>query len=101
MMRVRMNTSRVVAVVLIAAAAVWIGSGVMSKGEQVPDQKETKQPESVLFKVRVASAAVEPHAPTLTLSGRTEADRRANAMARTAGVIIDLKVRRGSVVKPG
>jgi multidrug efflux system membrane fusion protein len=49
----------------------------------------------------VIEATVEPHVPSLIVSGRTEADRRASAMARTPGVIADLKVRRGSVVKQG
>ncbi|HEX2727887.1 MAG TPA: efflux RND transporter periplasmic adaptor subunit, partial [Beijerinckiaceae bacterium] len=37
----------------------------------------------------------------IVLSGRTEADKRAVAMARAAGVIQELRVRRGSQVKKG
>ena len=37
----------------------------------------------------------------IVLSGRTEADNRATAVARTSGSIVELRVKRGSVVKKG
>ena len=43
----------------------------------------------------------EMHVKTVTLSGRTEADNRATAVARTTGSIVSLKVRRGSQVNQG
>jgi multidrug efflux system membrane fusion protein len=41
------------------------------------------------------------HQRRITLSGRTEADRKVWASARTSGVVLDLRVRRGAVVKAG
>ena len=43
----------------------------------------------------------ESHARAIVLSGRTEADDRASAVARTAGSIVELKVRRGDGVSEG
>ena len=100
-----MKLSRIVAVVVILVAAVWIGSGVIGKSDQsarqTADQDSNGPEPRARFKVSVLVAVVEPHMPRVILSGRTEADRRASAIARTPGVIVDLKVRRGSVVKQG
>ena len=52
-----------------------------------------------LFKVAVAPAKVESHSPTLTLSGRTEADRKVVIAARTGGVLTELRVKRGQYVE--
>ena len=86
-----MMYSRILALVLIVAATLWIGSGVFGRTE-APAETETQatapaaQP---LFQVAVMPAAVEEHSRTLSLSGRTEADNRASAMARTAGSIVE------------
>jgi len=99
-----MKLSRIVAAVLILTATLWIGSGVIGKSNQstAPTGQASNASEPrARFKVSVMEAVVERHAPNVILSGRTEADRRASAIARTSGVIVDLKVRRGSVVKQG
>jgi multidrug efflux system membrane fusion protein len=97
-----MKASRVAAVGLVAAAALWMGSGHLFPPE--PEQSnaairtndtETKKP----FRVAVTEVAVVPHARKLVLSGRTEADRKVTITARTGGVITELNVRRGSRVK--
>ncbi len=99
-----MKYSRILAVIIVVAATLWIGSGVFGRTE-APDASAaataaapTTQP---LFKVAVIPAKVEEHSRTLVLSGRTEADDRASAVARTAGSILQLNVRRGDVVKEG
>jgi multidrug efflux system membrane fusion protein len=51
--------------------------------------------------VAVAAASVEPHSRKLVLSGRTEADKKVMALARTNGVLTELKVRRGQTVQKG
>lgn len=101
-----MNQSRIIAAVLIVAAALWIGSGVIGRGGQSTQQAASQAAASsgeqrARFKVSVMDARLERHMPNVILSGRTEADKRASAIARLPGVIVDLKVRRGSVVKPG
>src|SRR5262249_29252522 len=99
---VTMKASRIAAIGLVAAAALWMGSGHLFPPE--PDHgnaairsstAETKKP----FRVAVTEIAVVPHTRKLILSGRTEADRKVTLTARTGGVVTELKVRRGTRVK--
>lgn len=94
--------SRVLAVIIVVAATLWIGSGVLGRTEE-PSATEAPAAEMAqpLFKVAVVTAKAESHARGIVLSGRTEADGRASAVARTTGSIVELKVRRGTVVKEG
>lgn len=98
-----MKGSHITAIVLVLGAAVWIGSGVLGKEERksASDRVAATQQVAAPFQVSVFTAKVETHARTITLSGRTEADRKAAAIARAPGVIDDLKVRRGSAVAAG
>ena len=99
-----MKASRLTAVGMVAAAVVWIASGHLlphdsAQGEAAVRSNAAKsQP---LFRVAVSPAKVEPHSPTLTLSGRTEADRKVAVTARTGGVLNELRVKRGQQVKQG
>ena len=97
-----MMFSRILAVLIVIGATLWIGSGVFGRTEE-PEQAavESSSAEEAPFRVSVITAEVEPHARSIALSGRTEADDRATAVARTAGSIAELKVRRGSVVAEG
>ena len=99
-----MKASRITAVGLVAAAALWIASGHFLPREsaessaaiQTNDQ-DSKKP----FHVGVTQTSLVPHSRKLVLSGRTEADRRVTVTARTGGVLTALNVRRGTVVKGG
>jgi membrane fusion protein, multidrug efflux system len=99
-----MKGSRIAAVGLVAAAALWIGSGYFMPHEG-HDSRAAVQPSQAapeaLFRVAVATTQVVPHSRTLILSGRTEADQKVMVTARTGGVITDLKVRRGARVEKG
>jgi multidrug efflux system membrane fusion protein len=98
-----MNASRIAAIAIVLAVAAWLGSGRFggAQSEAPVTTASVQQPEAQLFRVAVAPVEVAPHARRVVLSGRTEADKRAVAMARAAGVIQELSVRRGSVVKKG
>lgn len=98
-----MKASRITAVGLVAAAALWIASGHLiphespeSRASQRPNEKAEK-----LFRVGVIETSVVEHSRKLLLSGRTEADKKVTAAARTGGVLTELRVKRGSVVKKG
>ena len=99
-----MKSSRLTAVGMVAAAVLWIASGHLlphdsAEGEAAIRANEAKsQP---LFRVAVTPATIAPHSPTLTLSGRTEADRKVAVTARTGGVLTELRVKRGQQVKQG
>lgn len=97
-----MKASRITAVGIVAAAVLWIASGYLfphetAKGEAAVRPGEAKQ--QPLFRVSVAPVKIEPHAPTLTLSGRTEADRKVAITARTGGTLVELRVKRGQHVQ--
>jgi multidrug efflux system membrane fusion protein len=98
------KANRIVAVGIVVAAAAWIVSGHLfphengeSRAAIGPAAVDAAKP----FRVSVAVAHVEPRSRQLVLSGRTEADRKMMVTARVDGVVSDLKVRRGSVVKEG
>ena len=98
-----MTGSRIAAILIVLAVAVWLGSGRFggAQTEAPVATASVQQPEAQRFRVAVATVSVVPHARRVVLSGRTEADKRAVAMARVAGVIQELHVRRGSAVKKG
>jgi multidrug efflux system membrane fusion protein len=99
-----MKASRLTAVGLVVGAGLWIASGHFlphetgeSRAAVRPGESEAKK----LFRVAVTRTAEIPHSRKLTISGRTEADKRVNITARTGGVLTELRVRRGSWVKTG
>jgi multidrug efflux system membrane fusion protein len=99
-----MKGARITAIGLVVGAAAWIVSGHLFPHETAESraavQPEAKQQEK-LFRVSVIDSRVEPRTRNLVLSGRTEADRKMMVTARVDGVISELKVRRGSLVKEG
>jgi multidrug efflux system membrane fusion protein len=98
------NASRITAVGLVAAAVLWILSGYLIPHESAESRAalsagtgEAQKP----FRVGVMRASIEPHSRKLVVAGRTEADRKVTVLARTGGVLTELKVRRGSRVQEG
>ncbi|MFT0891583.1 efflux RND transporter periplasmic adaptor subunit [Pseudochelatococcus sp. G4_1912] len=98
-----MKSSQIVAGLIVVAAVVWIGSGLMSGDHPAKDTAASSKAaaEPAIFRVAVQTAVTEEHARRVILSGRTEADRRVSVVARTNGIIEQLPIRRGSVVKQG
>ena len=99
-----MKASRITAVGLVAATALWILSGYLIPHESAESkaalQAGEAKPEK-RFRVAVIDTNVVSHSRKLMLSGRTEADRKVVTFARTNGLLQELKVRRGSHVKKG
>jgi multidrug efflux system membrane fusion protein len=99
-----MKASRIAALGLVAAAGAWIASGHFlphETGEGRAAMRSDAQAAGKPFRVAVVATSVAPHTRKLTLSGRTEADRKVMVFARTGGVLTELKVRRGDQVKQG
>ena len=99
-----MKASRIAALGLVAGAGLWIASGHFLPRESAQSNAaiRTGDAESKkLFRVAVVPASVIAHSRKLVVSGRTEADKRVTVMARTGGVLTELKVRRGDWVKAG
>jgi len=99
-----MKASRITAIGIVGAAALWIASGHFMPHEN-PESRAAIRPgegeAKKLFRVAVIETSVVPHARKLTISGRTEADKRVTITARTGGVLTELKVKRGTWVKEG
>ncbi len=99
-----MKASRITAVGLVAAAALWILSGHLIPHEsaeskaalQAKDQKAEKK-----LRVAFAETKVVMHSRKLVVSGRTEASRKVVTLARTNGLLQEVRVQRGSKVKKG
>ena len=98
-----MKPSRIVALALLAGGVAWIGSGVVGRGGGGRAAADAAKPaaEAPRFRVAVLPVRNEMHQRRVVLSGRTEADKRVWAVARVSGVVIELRVRRGSVVRQG
>ena len=95
--------SRIAAILLAIGAVVWIGSrAIEPQAEEHPSAATEKASTQVpVQRVAVIDAAAERHQQQTVLSCVTQADHRAQAVARGAGVIVDLKVKLGATVKAG
>jgi len=98
------KANRIVAIGIVVAAGGWIVSGHLLPRDSAESRaavrvsaSETQRP----FRVGVAVAHLEPRSRQLVLSGRTEADKKMMVTARVDGIVSELKVRRGSLVKEG
>ncbi len=98
-----MKASRLAALGLVAGATLWIGSGYLTGEHPHSDAaiRPAEQASKPAFRVAVMDTKVEQHARRLVLSGRTEADHKMMALARTSGLVLELKVRRGDQIKQG
>ena len=98
-----MKTSRIAAVGIVAAAALWIASGHLLPHETAESRASARSDTAAKkpFRVAVIEAKVVDHSRKLVLAGRTEADRRVTVAARSGGVLTELRVRRGSRVEQG
>jgi multidrug efflux system membrane fusion protein len=99
-----MKASRITAVGLVAAVALWIASGYLLPHESAESKAALRvneaKPEK-RFRVAVIDTSLVSHSRKLVLSGRTEAYRKVVSFARTNGLLQELKVQRGSHVKKG
>jgi multidrug efflux system membrane fusion protein len=99
-----MKGSRITALGLVAAAGLWIASGHLlphESGESRAAIRAGEEAVKPLFRVAVTETNVVPHGRKLTISGRTEADKRVTVTARTGGVLTELNIKRGTSVKGG
>jgi len=99
-----MKASRITALGLVAAAALWIASGHLIPHESAESRAALQGPATDApkkFRVGVVETKLASHSRKFVLSGRTEADKKVVIFARTNGVLQELNVRRGSRVKKG
>jgi membrane fusion protein, multidrug efflux system len=98
-----MKASRVTALGLVAAAGLWIASGHLLPRESAESHAAITTGEAAKkpFRVAVIETFAVPHSRKLTISGRTEADKRVTLTARTGGILTEFKIKRGTWVKEG
>jgi len=99
-----MKASRITALGLVGAAALWIASGYVLPHDSAESHAAIRAAEGEakqLFRVAVIDTKLVPHHRKLTISGRTEADKRVTVTARTGGILTELRVKRGSRVEAG
>jgi multidrug efflux system membrane fusion protein len=97
-----MKASRLTAIGLVAAAGLWIASGHFLPHETAESRAAMRAGEGEpkkLFRVAVIATHMVPHSRKLTISGRTEADKRVIVATRTGGILTELNVKRGMWVK--
>ena len=100
-----MKASRITAIGLVAAAALWIASGHFLPHESAESRAAIRAGESEAKKLfRVAVVDDRPSCRTAASSSCPAAPRPTSAVivtARTGGVLTELKVQRGTWVKKG
>ncbi len=96
-----LKPSRIVAVGVVIAAVLWIGSGILMNGSHADEGAGGEPPTVPVQKVAVTAAVPELHRRSVTLSCVTLADHKASATARGTGVLLGLAVSRGDVVTAG
>jgi multidrug efflux system membrane fusion protein len=99
-----MIVSRILAVLIVAAAAAWIASGYVGRNAAASRTEAaiaSAPPPEKLFRVAVAPIVLGERSRKLWLSGFTEADRRVMASARTNGLVVELRIRPGARVESG
>jgi multidrug efflux system membrane fusion protein len=92
--------SKLLALMLIVLAVLWIGSGILFPHHQAPAATVAQQADQK-FRVAVATVNAQEYQPRLVLSGRTEADKKVTIVARTQAIVTELRVKRGDRVKAG
>ena len=98
-----MNRSILIAVVIAAGAALWVGSGALSESNQ-PEVKKGPAEVSDLGErqqVRVLKVEAEDYQRSLILRGSTEADRKVDLRPEASGRIITLPFEKGAHVEEG
>ena len=99
-----LRPSRIISVAIVVGAALWIASGSFGPGaEENSDVIESpvEAAQVLIQKVGIAEVEVVSREREVVLSCVTEAKNRAKAVARGAGVIIDLTISRGAAVRAG
>ena len=99
-----MKAARIAAVGIVVAAVAWIASGHLMPHDSAESRAAIRPGDAApakLFRVAVAPVKIEPRSRKLVLSGRTEADKKMMVTARGDGVVSELRVKRGDIVKQG
>jgi multidrug efflux system membrane fusion protein len=87
----------------VVGAVAWVASGHLMPHESAESRAAIRagSAEPKPFRVAVTETKLVPHSRKLTLSGRTEADKKVTITARTGGILTEMRAKRGQHVKKG
>ncbi|MSO98869.1 MAG: efflux RND transporter periplasmic adaptor subunit [Rhodospirillaceae bacterium] len=98
-----LNKAQVTAIAIIAAGALWIGSGMIGRETNplpgVPSASNSQA--DVITTVRIAKSQAQPYQSGVILQGRTVASRSVDLRSEVSGRIEKILVDRGQLVKQG
>ncbi len=96
----KLNRSQWIAVGIFSALSLWMLSGAFAEPEK---QTETVAQTAAVNvpKVRVADIAAEEIVRTVDVRGQTEAVRKVDIKAETAGRVIEVPAEKGALLKKG
>ena len=102
----RVRYTKLVALLVLAGFAVWMGTGKFSSvgsaaTEPVEKPAAAEQPKAPARTVGVVKAPHVQHARAIRISGQTDAEKRATLAIRVMGVIKELPVKQGDHVNTG
>lgn len=94
------------AIAVFVATAAWVATGEFSSVGSAQDEQATEKTEAPKVEAkRHTVAVVRPprieHSRAIRMSGLTEADKRSVLAARSAGIIAELPIAKGQMVKAG
>ncbi len=98
--------SIVVAVLLLAATVLWIGTGPgfvsrSTSGLPVENGSPNASEAAALIRVRVSPSSAKPYRSTVIVRGVTRASRSVSLRAEVKGRVVALLARKGDVVERG
>lgn len=98
-----MRKSQFIAIFVAVFALIWILSGVLGGGDVAKPEHASEQvkAEHPLMIVRVASSVAQTHKDTVEVTGRTQASRKVDLKAETAGQVRKIHFEEGVYVKSG
>ena len=110
-MALRIKTHRIVAILVLIAAVVWVATGEFTTvgGDQAnvvaqasePEKSEPADPAANLRTVAAVTPIIEPHAIEIRLSGVTAPEKSALLAARSNGVIAQMNIVKGAPIRAG
>ena len=90
-----MNTNVKIALIIILATLVWLGSGLFAN----EDASNLNQPNLSDTKVSVNHFALQDFVPLLAFNSHTQPNRVVNLKAQIAGTVESVPGQRGSLVE--
>lgn len=97
--RVKIDRTMIIAVIVVAVSILWFVSGELNRMQV--EAKVTPPLANQHPTVSVTQSEAKPYEAVLTVRGRTEASRKVDLLAETAGTVAEVPVAKGTPVVAG